>query len=264
MRLSLLGLAPRRRARAAGGPPSPVARAPARREVRLHYTAQDREVGRYQYVPFASPAGATRLTVTYAYDKAGGANVVDLGLFEPGSLDLGTPAFRGWSGGGGIRDHRGHGRGHAGVLARPAPAGEWHVLLGLYKVGRQAWTSPSHRDVLRSRSRARAHAAPRPTGPLRAGPAWYSGGVHLHTRHSDGELSTAEVCRRAREAGLDFVVITDHNNTTHQLDPVDVPGLLAHRGRGDHHARRACERLRPRRLARPGGLPPHRRRRADP
>jgi hypothetical protein len=68
--------------------------------------------------------------------------------------------------------------------------------------------------------------APRPTGPLRTGPAWYSGGVHLHTRHSDGELSTAEVCQRAREAGLDFVVITDHNNTTHQLDPVDVPGLL--------------------------------------
>ena len=50
--------------------------------------------------------------------------------------------------------------------------------------------------------------------------------MHLHTRHSDGELSTAEVCRRAREAGLDFVVITDHNNTTHQLDAVDVPGLL--------------------------------------
>src|SRR6476469_8868618 len=98
MRLSLLGvvLVAGLAEQAAG--PSPLA-SPARREVRLHYTAQDREVGRYQYAPFVVPAGTTRLTVAYAYDKAGGANVVDLGLFEPGSLDFGTPGFRGWSGG---------------------------------------------------------------------------------------------------------------------------------------------------------------------
>ena len=98
MRLSLLGLALAAGLAEQAAGPSPVA-APARRELRLHYTAQDREVGRYQYAPFLVPEGATRLTVTYAYDKAGGANVVDLGLFEPGSLDFGTPAFRGWSGG---------------------------------------------------------------------------------------------------------------------------------------------------------------------
>src|SRR6476469_9230744 len=98
MRLSLLGvvLVAGLAEQAAG--PSPLA-SPARREVRLHYTAQDREVGRYQYAPFVVPPETTRLSVAYAYDKAGGANVVDLGLFEPGSLDLGTSAFRGWSGG---------------------------------------------------------------------------------------------------------------------------------------------------------------------
>src|SRR5437016_858327 len=85
-----------------GGPPPPepatASGALARREQRLHYTPQDRETSRYQYVPVPVPEGTTRLTIAYAYDKAGGANVVDLGLFEPGSLDLGTPAFRGWSG----------------------------------------------------------------------------------------------------------------------------------------------------------------------
>ena len=97
MRLSLLGLA--LAAGLASGTAAPPDAPSARREVRLHYTAQDREVGRYQYAPFAVPEGATHLSVAYSYDKAGGANVVDLGLFEPGPLDLGTPAFRGWSGG---------------------------------------------------------------------------------------------------------------------------------------------------------------------
>jgi hypothetical protein len=226
MRLSLLGLA--LAAGLADGAVAPPSAPPeARRALRLHYTAQDREVGRYQYVPVAVPAGTTRLTIAYAYDKAGGANVVDLGLFEPGPLDLGTPAFRGWSGGAASEITLGASAATPGYWPGPLPAGEWHVLLGLYKVG------PAGVDItLTTETSAVPNAtavptlAPRPTGPLRAGPAWFSGAVHLHTLHSDGELETAEVCRRAREAGHDFVVITDHNNTTHQLDAVDVPGLL--------------------------------------
>ena len=226
MRLSLVGLVLVAGLAEQAAAPSPLA-APARREVRLHYTAQDREVGRYQYVPVRVPAGTTRLTVAYAYDKVGGANVVDLGLFEPGPLDLGTPAFRGWSGGATSEIAVGTNAATPGYWPGPLPAGEWHVLLGLYKVG------PAGVDVTLTTETSSVPdpapvptLAPRPTGPLRPGPAWFSGGVHLHTRHSDGEFSTAEVCRRARDAGHDFVVITDHNNTTHQLDPVDVPGLL--------------------------------------
>ena len=226
MRLSLLGLALLAGLADLVAAPSPLV-PEARREQQLHYTTQDREVGRYQYVPVTVPAGTTRLTIAYAYDKAGGANVVDLGLFEPGSLDLGTPAFRGWSGGAASEIVVGTSAASPGYWPGSLPAGEWHVLLGLYKVG------PAGVDVtLTSETSAVADPAPvptlapRPTGALRSGPAWFSGGVHLHTRHSDGEFSTEEVCRRAREAGHDFVVITDHNNTTHQLDPVDVPGLL--------------------------------------
>jgi hypothetical protein len=226
MRLCLLGLALLAGLADMVAAPSPVV-PEARREQHLHFTAQDREVGRYQYVPVAVPAGTTRLTIAYAYDKAGGANVVDLGLFEPGPLDLGTPAQRGWSGGVASEIFVGTSAASPGYWPGPLPAGEWHVLLGLYKVG------PAGVDVtLTAETSAFADPAPvptlapRPTGPLRSGPAWFSGGVHLHTRHSDGAFSTEEVCRRAREAGHDFVVITDHNNTTHQLDPVDVPGLL--------------------------------------
>ena len=38
-----------------------------------------------------------------------------------------------------------------------------------------------------------------------------SGVVHLHTVHSDGGGSVEDVARAAAEAGLDFVIITDHN-----------------------------------------------------
>ena len=212
----------------ASGTVAPPPLAPeAAREIRLHYTAQDREVGRFQYVPVRVPAGTTRLRIAYAYDKAGGANVVDLGLFEPGPLEDGTPAFRGWSGGAASEIAVGTSVATPGYWPGPLPEGEWHVALGLYTVG------PAGVDVTVTAETSAIPdpaptptLAPRPTGPLRAGPAWFSGGIHLHTRHSDGEFTTAEVCRRAREAGLDFVVITDHNNTTHQLDAVDVPGLL--------------------------------------
>src|SRR4029079_11233346 len=135
MRLSLFGLALAAGLAPRGAAPSPVATPPARREVRLHYAAQDREVGRYQYAPFVVPAGTTRLTVTYAHDKAGGANRVALGLFEPGSLDVGTPAFRGWSGGAASEITVGTSAASPGYWPGPLPAGEWHVLLGLYKVG---------------------------------------------------------------------------------------------------------------------------------
>ena len=74
-----------------------VARAP--HTIVKHFTPADRVSGRYQYVPFDVPAGTTTLRVAYDYNRSNGENVVDLGVFEPGSLDLGTPAFRGYSGG---------------------------------------------------------------------------------------------------------------------------------------------------------------------
>ncbi|HEU0093298.1 MAG TPA: hypothetical protein VFS78_14370 [Vicinamibacteria bacterium] len=134
MRLSLLGLALLAGLADLVAAPSPAV-PEARREQRLHFTAQDREVGRYQYVPVTVPAGTTRLTIAYAYDKAGGANVVDLGLFEPGPLDLGTPAQRGWSGGAAAEIFVGTSAASPGYWPGPLPEGEWHVLLGLYKVG---------------------------------------------------------------------------------------------------------------------------------
>ncbi len=49
--------------------------------------------------------------------------------------------------------------------------------------------------------------APRPPPP----PGEIRGAYHVHTSHSDGRGTLDEVARAAREAGLSFVVVTDHN-----------------------------------------------------
>jgi hypothetical protein len=39
----------------------------------------------------------------------------------------------------------------------------------------------------------------------------YAGNIHVHTAYSDGQALHAEVAQAAAKAGLDFVIVTDHN-----------------------------------------------------
>jgi hypothetical protein len=176
--------------------------------IRRHFTPADRERGRYQYVPFEVPRGTTEMTIAYRYDAAGGASVIDLGLIEPGPLTLGATKFRGYSGGATRSVTISAARATPGYLAGPIPAGQWHVLLGLYKV------APGGVDVDIDVTLRQDSEPP-------AGPRWFSGGLHLHTTHSDGTIDPNALAATAREAGLDFIAITDHNNTTHRHEPVD-------------------------------------------
>lgn len=44
------------------------------------------------------------------------------------------------------------------------------------------------------------------------GAAWYRGDCHVHSVHSDGELTPEELAVRARAARLDFIATTEHNS----------------------------------------------------
>lgn len=46
----------------------------------------------------------------------------------------------------------------------------------------------------------------------------YRGNIHMHTTRSDGVLTYEEIAMTAQAAGLDFVVITDHNAYEPELD----------------------------------------------
>ncbi len=198
----------------------------AKQVQRLHYDPKDRETGRYQYVPVDVPEGTTRLSLSYAYDRLGGQNVVDLGLFEPGPLEFGQARARGWTGGERSEVTVATGSATPGYWPGPLPAGRWHVQFGLYKV------APGGVDIelsVETGSDPQPSAAPVPSPgkeALRSGHAWYRGDLHTHTVHSDGKLTVAELVQAAREAGLEFIAITDHNNTTHQADGVRDDALL--------------------------------------
>lgn len=206
----------------------PPAKPPAGRQIiTRHWTPREQQTGRYQYVPFDVAPGATRLTVSYRYERADGRNVVDFGLFEPGSLALGSPAFRGWSGGARDRVTIAAGEATPGYWPGPLPAGRWHAILGLYKVDDAGVDVEV--TVETSADRAPQSSPPpaqRAASPIRREDTWYAGALHTHTIHSDGALTVQQLADKAVAEGLDFVAITDHNNTTHQLDPIDARNLL--------------------------------------
>ena len=199
-------------ATAAGARPADTGAEPL--VITRRYTRADLPSGRYQYVPFEVPAGASQIRIEQSYDKAGGANAIDLGLLEPGPIDFGSRALRGWSGGARAEILLTPGTATPGYRAGPLPAGRWHVIQGLYKV------APSGVDVTLRITIAREVGPPR---------RWYAGDLHLHTVHSDGSTEPAQLLEMARRAGLDFVAITDHNNTTHAVAvPPDPNGKPLH------------------------------------
>lgn len=206
--------------------PCPLA-AQQRQVLTRRFTPRDQQMVRYQPVPFDVAAGTTRIVVSYRYDRADGANLVDLGVFEPGALTLGTTACRGWSGGARDTVTIAVDQATPGYWPGPIPAGGWHVMLGLYKVGDAGVDVEVAVETFRDPVTASTPPlADRPPEPVRRGAAWYLGTLHAHTSHSDGALSPQQLADKARAEKLDFLAITDHNNTVHQVSPIDAPGLL--------------------------------------
>jgi len=204
---------------------------------------------RYAYVPFTVPAGASRVSVSYEYDRAGGANTIDLGLFDgrfSGRDDDGR-GFRGWSGGRRATIFVARHEATPGYIPGELPAGTWHVILGLYRVAPQGvdvsftFTVETNPDAPTNIPDApRILSAPPPSGrafskllelapgqPSPARPAqrqWFRGDLHAHTLHSDGDWTVAQLACAARQAGLDFISITrsQHSESSrgHRTPPV--------------------------------------------
>lgn len=198
--------------------------------MRLPLSPQDVAKTRYKYVPFDVPAGTTRIDVTLEYDKAGGANAIDLGLLEPGPQDLHTRAHRGWSGGERNTIFVAVDDATPGYWPGPIVSGTWRVVLGLYKIAPRGVDAVVTVKTSSSAVGQTPPLAKRSAEPLRRETRWYAGALHVHTVHSDGKLTSQELVDLARDAGLDFMVITDHNNTTHQRDALDTRGLLVFAG----------------------------------
>ncbi len=196
------------------------------RTIRRHLTRADRTRDPYAYVPFEVPEGTTRIDVTLSYPKANDC-VIDLGCADPrlGSFPS-EEGFRGWSGGARDRFFIATDDATPGYVHGEIPAGEWNVMLGLYKVP----DSGTDVDVTVELDDSPRKVAPQPkrTMPVRKGAGWYKGDLHCHTFHSDAQGSPEVLHASARQAGLDFLAIADHNTTTQRryFHPQSSPDLV--------------------------------------
>ncbi|WP_447728318.1 CehA/McbA family metallohydrolase [Sphingomonas koreensis] len=170
----------------------------------------------YKAIPFDVPAGVERITVRLTYDKAN-RTVVDLGVFDPGR-------FRGWSGGTRDRFTLSPSDATPGYLPGALPAGRWQVQFGIPNARKDA-RSVFRVEIFFDRGERRSASAAIADAPLRAGPGWYRGDLHMHNAHSDGSCASQQGKRvpcplyrtveAAADAGLDFIAVTDHNTSSH-------------------------------------------------
>ena len=104
-------------------------------------TLQPAQEKTYVHLPFEVPAGAIRIQVEYHYSRQigsdpllTGGNTIDLGIFDERGIDFSSAGFRGWSGSERSSFFITATDATPGYLAGPLTPGQWHVLLGLYKI----------------------------------------------------------------------------------------------------------------------------------
>jgi hypothetical protein len=173
----------------------------------------------FVYLPVQVPAGVSRISAVYSYDKpavpAGTpGNSCDIGVFDVRGTRLGGDGFRGWSGG--FRDRFSISRTGAtpGYLPGEVAAGTWHIVLGPYQVAPQGLNYQVEVTLTYGEPGEPFQPNYPPTKARGRGRAWYRGDCHLHTVYSDGKRLPAEVAAGAREAKLDFITSTDHNTSS--------------------------------------------------
>ena len=169
----------------------------------------------YRRHGFTVPPGTAALEITLSYDPGGELphSLLTLTLFDP----------RGFRGAGhryALRQtvHLGEKGATPGFLAGPIPPGAWTLEVDVHCViARDEAEARRYRlgvTALASVDAPPAVAFPRPPEPLVRGRRWYRGELHLHSTHSDGAWTPAEIAERARPRGLDFMVLSDHNTTS--------------------------------------------------
>ncbi|AJY73488.1 PHP domain-containing protein [Paenibacillus beijingensis] len=143
----------------------------------------------YLEVPFEVNGEIERIEVRYRYDNPDGRAVIDIGLRSPERI-------AGWSGGARDEFFVALEKATPGYLAGPITEGTWYVLLGAYRVPDDGCTVTIEIELTTKHGR------------------WMKGDLHMHSLHSDGSYTIAEVIEICKERGLSFIALTDHNTAS--------------------------------------------------
>jgi hypothetical protein len=202
----------------------------------------------FTYVPFEVPPNTKSLSINFDFDKKGGANGLNFGLFETGfnGKDSDKTGLRGYSGY--VRevifiaeDTATH-----GYRAGKIPAGTWFVLVGLSKIAPEGVElklkvkfnqidEKALKQFEAEKAKKFTHDRFTKSEPIKFnGLTWFRGDLHAHCFHGDGSWSVKGILDSAASNGLDFVALTEHNTYTHHYEidaeKKNYPGLLILRG----------------------------------
>ncbi|MBA2444137.1 MAG: PHP domain-containing protein [Nocardioidaceae bacterium] len=166
----------------------------------------------YAYLPFEVPSGVTRLDVSLTTDREAS---VGIGLFDAQGHGYSSPGFRGITG----RERKDFfialDSATPGFTPGPIEPGTWTVIIPVFFA-----LLPAEVTV-RIQITTGTPVPPLLPGPMQGvvqqGPRWYRGDLHCHTEASSDAwssgtaLTPAGWAEVARDLGLDFLAMTDHN-----------------------------------------------------
>ncbi len=173
-----------------------------------HKITKDKE-GQYYTIPFTVPEDVVKITVTYDYYKPTSglmgdlkpSNTIDIGLMDE------KGKFLGWSGSAHKTIYVGQYDSSAGYLCQKINSGEWKIIIGAYHVMSDGVDVTYHIDFEYE------------------GEVLLFGDLHMHSTASDGVFSAYELGKLAKEKGLDFIGIANHNNFSENLALPHIDGL---------------------------------------
>lgn len=163
---------------------------------------------KYLYLPLDIPEDTESFTVNVSYEGEGAGsnltdeekNVIDFALVDENGDDVGAS-------GSNTRSITIGTNFSSPGYRRCSPKGTWQVIIGCYQV--KAKGSSVKYDITFELKHFR----------------FLLGDLHAHTTGSDGALSIDGLAAKAAKKGLDFIFVTDHNNSTQDTPIPRVKGL---------------------------------------
>lgn len=160
-----------------------------------HHIPKEKE-GLYYTVPFDVPDNIVKLTVSYDYYR--GTKGVLADLRPTNTIDIGLMdekgSFLGWSGSAHKSISVGEYGSSKGYLSQKINKGQWQIIVGAY-------------HVVESGVDVKYTVEFEEKGEL-----LLFGDLHIHSDASDGKHDIPTLGKKAKEKGLDFVGIANHNN----------------------------------------------------
>jgi MYXO-CTERM domain-containing protein len=162
------------------------------------------------FIDFDVPAGIEEIEIRH--DDKSDANILDWGLNDP-------DGYRGWGGGTSEPIVVNTQAASRAYVPGPIKPGKWRIVVGKAKIVASPAVYHVEIDLKPAATLAPVPRKPYvPAAPRKTETRYYAGDFHVHSREStDADAQIQEIITLAKQRGLDFVELSDHNTIT-QLD----------------------------------------------